>query len=136
MPSPSARDVRRGGKWSRLLFPVLAVGLVMSSGRLMSSCGAANELALDRLRTCRQAQVLLGDNIDVALGPGCGSLEDGPGGSHASAWVSVAGDRSRGRYSYNAHVIGGISQFSGTLEVGDVTLGMHECDVIEDPLTP
>lgn len=103
------------------------MALVMTSGKMFSACGTSNQYAMDALRECPRASELLGEDIHAAYGWGCGSLEEGPAGAHSAASIPVAGDKDRGEFTYQVNIVGGMTNFSGALVVGDVTVDMTEC---------
>ena len=127
----------RWGLWINLV--VLFIGVpvfVALSGRMFASCGDANVYAVTQLQECAAAKELLGDNIRVAYGWGCGGMEEGPAGSHSSGTLPVKGDKASGSYSYKVSMTGGITSFSGALEVDGKTLQMLECAGVTTPAAP
>jgi len=124
-----AKAKRPAGIALAILLAVVIAGAMPLFGVCTGSCMGYQDVAMERLRACPDAQRLLGDDIRPSyVGLSCGSAETEGSFGHASWRQPVRGSKARGTYSYSVERRGGPWQLlQGSLEVGGQSVDVLSC---------
>jgi len=117
------------GVGGAIVVAIIAIFGMPFMGIGAASCMGYNDLVMGRLRSCPQAQQLLGDDIGPAyVGMSCGNAETEGSFGRASWSMPVRGSNGRGTYQFAAEKRGsGWQMLSGQLTANGQTVDILSC---------